>query len=247
MSAVSNKSFEVNLQGEVPYKDYTAFEERIRGLCGDDTEKEQFSFKEYVYNFDAQSPQGVPNYEVRARHVIYGSCTYTGAAVEATSKGSQKWELRYIGKWERKKPTDQTGRAAQSVAYRSQVAVSASDNVRTFLSTLGFRHSFRYMRSGTRWNFPNGIMVEATRMKPLEKDEQDDFPLENMQVDALLVEVSALTTDDKIEEVAQKIRRLAIDLDPYFIERPVEGKEVSHHTAILAGEMRNMKKQKVRR
>ncbi|OQR84457.1 hypothetical protein ACHHYP_13364 [Achlya hypogyna] len=256
MSAVSNKSFEVNLQGEVPYKDYTAFEERIRGLCGDDTEKEQFSYKEYVYNFDAQSPQGVPNYEVRARHVIYGSCTFTGAAVEAPAKGGQKWELRYIGKWERKKPLDQTGRAAQSVAYRSQVAVSASDNVRSFLSTLGFRHSFRYMRSGTRWNFPNGIMVEATRMKPvrasisvlrLEKDDNDDFPLENMQVEALLLEISALTTDDKIEEVAQKIRRLAIDLDPFFIERPIEGKEVSHHTAILAGEMRNMKKQKLRR
>ncbi|OQS05222.1 hypothetical protein THRCLA_20686 [Thraustotheca clavata] len=242
----NTKAFEVNLQGEVPYKDCAAFEERMRGLCGDDTEREQFSYKEYVFNFDAQSPQGVPNYEVRARHVLYGSCTFTGAAAELSAK-NEKWELRYIGKWERKKASDQTARAAQAVPFRSQTAVSASDNVRAFLTTLGFRHSFQYRRAGTRWNFPNGIMVEATRMKPFQIDEQDDVPLENMQVEALLLEISALTTDDKIEEVAQKIRRFAIDLDPFFIERPVEGKEVSHHTAILAGEMRNMKKSKMRR
>lgn len=30
---------------------------------------------------------------------------------------------------------------------------------------LGYRHNYRYMRLGTRWQFPSGITIEATRMK----------------------------------------------------------------------------------
>ncbi|CAK4635136.1 hypothetical protein LEN26_010829 [Aphanomyces euteiches] len=249
MAAANNKSFEVNLQGEVSKNDYSAFEERIRGLCGNDTEKEKFEYNEYVYNFDAQSPQGVPNYEVRARNVIYGSCTFNGAAVEMPSRGGQKWELRYIGKWERKKPSEQNPQQTRgnlAVPYRSQTAVSASDNVGVFLTTLGFRQSFQYKRSGTRWVFPNGITVEATRMKPLDKVVlKDDIPLDSLPFEAYLVEVYTLTTDDKIDDVSQKIRRFAIDLDPYFIERPSEGKDFQLHKEILAAESKK-KKQKLR-
>ena len=32
------------------------------------------------------------------------------------------------------------------------------------------RHSYRYMRLGTRWQFPNGITIEATRMKAVRDD-----------------------------------------------------------------------------
>ncbi|ETV98942.1 hypothetical protein, variant 1 [Aphanomyces invadans] len=121
---------------------------------------------------------GVPNYEVRARNVIYGSCTFSGAAVEMPSSGGgQKWELRYVGKWERKKPSElsaQQTRGHFAVPYRSQTAMSASDNVGEFLTTLGFRQTFQYKRSGTRWTFPNGITVEATRMKEV-GDRCDDL------------------------------------------------------------------------
>ena len=96
-------------------------------------------------------------------------------------------ELRYIGRWERKKLSEQVGSMAQGVPFRSQIAVSVSQNARQFLSTMGFRyvlrstrlfslcvgfsdafahrHSYRYMRLGTRWQLSNGITIEATRMK----------------------------------------------------------------------------------
>ncbi|ETV73646.1 hypothetical protein H257_11750 [Aphanomyces astaci] len=249
MAAVSSKSFEVNLQGEVSKNEYSAFEERIRGLCGNDTEKEKFEYNEYVYNIDAQSPQGVPN-EVRARNVIYGSCTFSGAAVEMPSSGGgQKWELRHVGKWERKKPSEQTPQHTRghfAVPYRSQTAMSASDNVGVFLTTLGFRQTFQYKRSGTRWVFPNGITVEATRMKELDKVEsKDELPLDSVPFDAYLVEVYSVTTDDKIDDVSHQINRFAIDLEPYLVARPSEGKDFQIHKETLLAESKK-KKQKLR-
>lgn len=71
-----------------------------------------------------------------------------------------------------------------------------------------------------------------------EKDEYRLVDLENLRVEALLIEIFALTTDEKIDEASQKIRRFAVDLDPYFIERPSEGKEILHSTATLAAEVR---------
>ncbi|ETV98943.1 hypothetical protein, variant 2 [Aphanomyces invadans] len=250
MAAASNKSFEVNLQGEVSKNEYSAFEERIRGLCGNDMEKEKFEYNEYVYNIEAQTPQGVPNYEVRARNVIYGSCTFSGAAVEMPSSGGgQKWELRYVGKWERKKPSElsaQQTRGHFAVPYRSQTAMSASDNVGEFLTTLGFRQTFQYKRSGTRWTFPNGITVEATRMKELSKlESKDDLPLDSIPFEAYLVEVYTVTTDDKIDDVSHKICRFAIDLEPYFVARPSDSKEFQLHKETFLAESKK-KKQKVR-
>jgi hypothetical protein len=73
------------------------------------------------------------------------------------------------------------------------------------------------------------------------EDERDEYrlvDLENLRVEALLVEIFVLTTDEKIDEASQKIRRFAMDLDPYFIERPSEGKEILHSTATLAAEVR---------
>uniref|UniRef100_K3X7B7 Mediator of RNA polymerase II transcription subunit 18 n=1 Tax=Globisporangium ultimum (strain ATCC 200006 / CBS 805.95 / DAOM BR144) TaxID=431595 RepID=K3X7B7_GLOUD len=239
------KSFECVLQGEVNFKHFPSFVERLRGLCGESVVKEDIAYKEYVYNFDDKCPQyiqGVPHYEVRARHVFSGSTTFQGEPVEMPLEGGQKWELRYIGRWERKKMSEQVGSMALGVPFRSQIAVSVSQNVRAFLNTLGFRHSYRYMRLGTRWQLSNGITIEATRMKALEnEDEKDEYrlvDLENLRVEALLVEIFALTTDEKIDEVSQKIRRFAVDLDPYFIERPSEGKEILHSTATLAAEVR---------
>ncbi|RLN72019.1 hypothetical protein BBJ28_00023272 [Nothophytophthora sp. Chile5] len=139
--------------------------------------------------------------------------------------------------------SEHVGTTPVGVPFRSQIAVSVGQNVRAFLSTLGFRHSYRYMRLGTRWQFPNGITIEATRMKAVRcnEDEKDEYrlvDLENLRVEALLVEIFALTTDEKIDELSQKIRRFAVDLDPYFIERPSEGKEILHSTATLAAEVR---------
>lgn len=51
-------------------------------------------------------------------------------------------ELRYIGRWERKKMSEQVGSMALGVPFRSQIAVSVSQNVRPFLNTLGFRYAF---------------------------------------------------------------------------------------------------------
>lgn len=48
-------------------------------------------------------------------------------------------ELRYIGRWERKKMSDQVGGLPLGVPFRSQIAVSVSQNVRAFLGTMGFR------------------------------------------------------------------------------------------------------------
>jgi hypothetical protein len=151
--------------------------------------------------------------------------------------------MRYVGRWERKKMSDQPGgNMTQGVPFRSQIAVSVSQNVRQFLTTMGFRHNYRYMRLGTRWQLSNGMMIEATRMKALEnEDEKDEYrlvDLENLRVEALLVEISVLTNDENIDHASQKIRRFAVDLDPYFIERPSEGKEILHSTATLAAEMR---------
>ena len=56
--------------------------------------QEDIAYKEYVYNFDDKCPQyiqGVPHYEVRARHVFSGSTTFQGQAVEMPSDGGQKW------------------------------------------------------------------------------------------------------------------------------------------------------------
>lgn len=50
-------------------------------------------------------------------------------------------ELRYIGRWERKKMSDQVGSAPVGVPFRSQIAVSVSQNVRAFLGTMGFRYA----------------------------------------------------------------------------------------------------------
>lgn len=55
-------------------------------------------------------------------------------------------ELRYIGRWERKKMSEQVGTVALGVPFRSQIAVSVSQNVRTFLNTLGFRYACRNKR-----------------------------------------------------------------------------------------------------
>ncbi|OWZ07473.1 hypothetical protein PHMEG_00020132 [Phytophthora megakarya] len=243
--ARAGKCFECVLQGEVNIKHFPSFVERLGGLCDESVVKEDIAYKEYVYNFDDKCPQyiqGVPHYEVRARHVFSGSTTFQGEAVEMPSDGGQKWELRYIGRWERKKMSEHVGSAPLGVPFRSQIAVSVGQNVRSFLGTLGFRHSYRYMRLGTRWQFPNGITIEATRMKALKnEDEKDEYrlvDLENLRVEALLVEIFALTTDEKIDEASQKIRRFAVDLDPYFIERPSEGKEILHSTATLAAEVR---------
>ncbi|CAH0481539.1 unnamed protein product [Peronospora belbahrii] len=243
--ARAGKCFECVLQGEVNFKHFPSFVERLGGLCDESVVKEDIAYKEYVYNFDDKCPQyiqGVPHYEVRARHVFSGSTTFQGVAVEMPSDGGQKWELRYIGRWERKKMSDHVGSALVAVPFRSQIAVSVGQNVRSFLGTLGFRHSYRYMRLGTRWQFSNGITIEATRMKALKnEDEKDEYrlvDLENLRVEALLIEIFALTTDEKIDEASQKIRRFAVDLDPYFIERPSEGKEILHSTATLAAEVR---------
>ncbi|KAG2784438.1 hypothetical protein JG687_00007520 [Phytophthora cactorum] len=243
--ARAGKCFECVLQGEVNFKHFPSFVERLSGLCDESVVKEDIAYKEYVYNFDDKCPQyihGVPHYEVRARHVFSGSTTFQGEGVEMPSDGGQKWELRYIGRWERKKMSEHVGSAPLGVPFRSQIAVSVGQNVRSFLGTLGFRHSYRYMRLGTRWQFPNGITIEATRMKALKnEDEKDQYrlvDLENLRVEALLVEIFALTTDEKIDEASQKIRRFAVDLDPYFIERPSEGKEILHSTATLAAEVR---------
>ncbi|KAI9918087.1 hypothetical protein PsorP6_012703 [Peronosclerospora sorghi] len=259
--ARAGKCFECVLQGEVNFKHFPSFVERLRGLCDESVVKEDIAYKEYVYRFDDKCPQyiqGVPHYEVRARHVFSGSPTFQGKSVEMPAEGGQKWELRYIGRWERKKMSDHVGSAPLGVPFRSQIAVSVGQNVRSFLRTLGFRfciyegnvmyapvvdrHSYRYMRLGTRWQFPNGITIEATRMKALEnEDEKDEYrlvDLENLRVEALLVEIFALTTDDKIDEASQKIRCFAVNLDPYFIERPSEGKEILHSTATLAAEVR---------
>ncbi|GLE03332.1 hypothetical protein PINS_up012221 [Pythium insidiosum] len=243
--ARQGKCFECVLQGEVNFKLFPSFVERLRGLCDERVVKEDIAYKEYVYHFDDKCPQyiqGVPAYEVRARHVFSGSTTFQGESVELPGDGGQKWELRYIGRWERKKMSEQVGSMALGVPFRSTIAVSVSQNVRSFLSTLGFRHSYRYMRLGTRWQLSNGIMIEATRMKALEnEDEKDEYrlvDLENLRVEALLVEISALTTDEKIDEASQKIRRFVMDMDPYFIERPSEGKEILHSTATLAAEVR---------
>lgn len=243
--ARAGKCFECVLQGEVNFQHFPSFVERLSGLCDENVVKEDIAYKEYVYNFDDKCPQyinGVPHYEVRARHVFSGSTTFQGKAVEMPLDGGQKWELRYIGRWERKKMSEHVGSASLGVPFRSQIAVSVGQNVRSFLSTLGFRHSYRYMRLGTRWQFPNGITIEATRMKALHnEDEKDQYrlvDLENLRVEALLVEIFALTTDEFIDEVSQKIRRFAVDLDPYLIERPSEGKEILHSTATLAAEVR---------
>ncbi|KAG1698883.1 hypothetical protein DVH05_014267 [Phytophthora capsici] len=248
--ARAGKCFECVLQGEVNFKHFPSFVERLSGLCDENVVKEDIAYKEYVYNFDDKCPQyiqGVPHYKVRARHVFSGSATFQGEAVEMPSDGGQKWELRYIGRWERKKMSEHVGSAPLGVPFRSQIAVSVGQNVRSFLGTLGFRHSYRYMRLGTRWQFPNGITIEATRMKALtNEDEKDEYrlvDLENLRVEALLVEIFALTTDEKIDEASQKIRRFAVDLDPYFIERPSEGKEILHSTATLAAERRKRPRQ----
>ncbi|RMX69153.1 hypothetical protein KXD40_006334 [Peronospora effusa] len=183
--ARAGKCFECVLQGEV----------------------EDIAYKEYVYNFDEKCPQyiqGVPHYEVRARHVFSGSTTFQGEAVEMPSDGGQKWELRYIGRWERKKLSEHGGSALLGVPFRSQIAVSVGQNLKS-------------------------------------EDEKDEYrlvDLENLRVEALLVEIFALTTDEKIDEASQKIRRFAVDLDPYFVERPSEGKEILHSTATLAAEVR---------
>lgn len=47
--------------------------------------------------------------------------------------------MRYIGRWERKKMSEQVGSMALGVPFRSTIAVSVSQNVRAFLGTLGFR------------------------------------------------------------------------------------------------------------
>ena len=48
-------------------------------------------------------------------------------------------ELRYIGRWERKKMSEHGGSALLGVPFRSQIAVSVGQNVRSFLGTLSFR------------------------------------------------------------------------------------------------------------
>ncbi|RHY91984.1 hypothetical protein DYB37_001962 [Aphanomyces astaci] len=218
MAAVSSKSFEVNLQGEVSKNEYSAFEERIRGLCGNDTEKVH----------DAGPP--------RHGGVVHALCEIN-------------LELRHVGKWERKKPSEQTPQHTRghfAVPYRSQTAMSASDNVGVFLTTLGFRQTFQYKRSGTRWVFPNGITVEATRMKELDKVEsKDELPLDSVPFDAYLVEVYSVTTDDKIDDVSHQINRFAIDLEPYLVARPSEGKDFQIHKETLLAESKK-KKQKLR-
>ncbi|RQM25064.1 hypothetical protein B5M09_000245 [Aphanomyces astaci] len=119
MAAVSSKSFEVNLQGEVSKNEYSAFEERIRGLCGNDTEK-------------------------------------------------------------------------------------------------------------------------------LDKVEsKDELPLDSVPFDAYLVEVYSVTTDDKIDDVSHQINRFAIDLEPYLVARPSEGKDFQIHKETLLAESKK-KKQKLR-
>ncbi|RQM10617.1 hypothetical protein DD237_002888 [Peronospora effusa] len=242
--ARAGKCFECVLQGEVNFKHFPSFVERLGGLCDESVVKEDIAYKEYVYNFDEKCPQyiqGVPHYEVRARHVFSGSTTFQGEAVEMPSDGGQKWELRYIGRWERKKLSEHGGSALLGVPFRSQIAVSVGQNVRSFLGTLGFRYA---NESGKGRDVEKCIGLVAHLMKLVllkNEDEKDEYrlvDLENLRVEALLVEIFALTTDEKIDEASQKIRRFAVDLDPYFVERPSEGKEILHSTATLAAEVR---------
>ena len=62
--------------------------------------------------------------------------------------------------------------------------------------------------------------------------------LENLRVEAFLVEISALTSDENIDVISKQIRRFTTDLIPLLIERPLEGKDILSSTATLAAEMR---------
>nr|CCA20632.1 conserved hypothetical protein [Albugo laibachii Nc14] len=243
--ARSSKCFEVVLQGEVNLKDFPSFIERVQGLRGASVVKEDMAYKEYVYKFDAECPfyiQGVPHYEVRARHVFSGSLTCQGEIVEMPPEGAQKWELRYLGRWEQKKISEQATNFAVGVPYRSQIAVSTSQNVCSFLQMMGFRQAYQFMRLGTRWQLGDGIMIEATRIKALETDDPNEefrmVDLENLRVEAFLVEISALTSDENIDVISKQIRRFTTDLIPLLIERPLESKDILSSTATLAAEMR---------
>ncbi|TDH70135.1 hypothetical protein CCR75_000164 [Bremia lactucae] len=249
--ARAGKCFECVLQGEVNFQHFPSFVERLSGLCDENVVKEDIAYKEYVYNFDDKCPQyinGVPHYEVRARHVFSGSTTFQGKAVEMPLDGGQKWELRYIGRWERKKMSEHVGSASLGVPFRSQIAVSVGQNLSVYATWYEMAISKRYYyrsdthESGMVPRFCDICHCVNNNITQLHnEDEKDQYrlvDLENLRVEALLVEIFALTTDEFIDEVSQKIRRFAVDLDPYLIERPSEGKEILHSTATLAAEVR---------
>ncbi|RHY07839.1 hypothetical protein DYB25_009179 [Aphanomyces astaci] len=218
MAAVSSKSFEVNLQGEVSKNEYSAFEERIRGLCGNDTEKVH----------DAGPP--------RHGGVVHALCEIN-------------LELRHVGKWERKKPSEQTPQHTRghfAVPYRSQTAMSASDNVGVFLTTLGFRYDYNMLDHHPAAHGRTSLTLRILSWWVLDKVEsKDELPLDSVPFDAYLVEVYSVTTDDKIDDVSHQINRFAIDLEPYLVARPSEGKDFQIHKETLLAESKK-KKQKLR-
>ena len=101
------------------------------------------------------------------------------------------------------------------------------------------RPKYRYVRGGWRWTFPSGIYVECTHMAESENSKDAKFvtDMKNYKGEWLL-ELRATTVAEHIEDITEKIRRLACDLDPYFIERLYDTKAVSISTATLAAESR---------
>lgn len=148
---------------------------------------------------------------MRAREILCGSSLFTGEAVEPSLPTDARWELRYIGKWERR-AVDQK----HVVPHRNHISVSCSANVREYLTTLGFRPKFRYVRGGTRWQIPNGVLIEATKIKALESGEEamTAKALDQSDVDAMLLEIRAIATAEKIAVVSSQLLRLASDLNP---------------------------------
>ncbi len=73
-----------------------------------------------------------------------------------------------------------------------------------------------YSNESSKLLFPsqNGGITQLQLENDDDKDQYRLVDLENLRVEALLLEVYALTTDEKIDEVSQKIRRFAADLEP---------------------------------
>ena len=74
------------------------------------------------------------------------------------------------------------------------------------------------MRGGTRWQLPNGLLVETSKMKVLENDDAKDkaglADLDAQKPEAILLELRLMTTAEQLDKASEMLRRFAADLEP---------------------------------
>jgi len=180
---------ELLLQGSVLDAHRDVLLHRLNGLCDMvDTGPEKFNDHELVYSL--RGPPSVQPVILRVRHAL--------------DHPDDPWHVRYVGQAD-------AGDKTQHTLLRSCVDVGTSDNIRQFLTEMGFQMEFEYVVKG--YMFHKGrLKVTVSKLNKVQTPGNPEH-LEPM-TGSYLVELSVVSLFGQHDQIQEDMRNFAEQLKP---------------------------------